>query len=512
MAKKNKNRVTVIIPTYNSWTTLKECISSVQKQTLKPDEIIVVDNNSSDGTSKRVNQKFPSVKLVTLSINTGVTGGRNAGINKATESSDYLFFFDHDMVAEPNMLKELLLVAETDSTIGIVTPKIYYWGNKKRIWSAGTGINLWTGQILFRGGEDVGQYEDIEEVQVAPAALLVKRKVIRKVKAFDNCYFATYEDTDFCFRVRKRGFKTFYAPKAVAYHKLSDNPIDDAERVLSRASWVGRNRVIFMKRFGKSFPVFILFLPVFLSYYFYLAIKISKFNKWLDFIKGTIVGLLPSFISERNIPFSYIGVIRKAIGDDVETILDLGCGEGRLMEVLAVDEAWKVTGVDLYLPSINIANTTAKYTNLIKGDIEKVVKNLISERKKFDVVLCSQVIEHLSKEKGERLLGLLDKLATKRIVISTPRGYFEQIEESLGVNKHQEHLSQWWERDFGSRGYIVSGTGLRFLWSYSGLARSNFKLIASFFRLIAFILSPIVYYFPILSVNLIAIKNIQSDK
>lgn len=512
MNKKNKASVSVVIPTYNSWATLKECIASIQKQVLKPLEIIVVDNNSSDGTTDKIRKIFPSIKLITLNKNTGVTGGRNEGIMKAASSSNYLLFFDHDMIAEKNMLGELISAAEAESKVGIATPKIYYWGNKKKIWSAGTGINLWTGQILFRGGEDVGQYEDIEEVQVAPAALLVKREVIREIKEFDNCYFATYEDTDFCFSARKKGFKTFYVPKAVAYHKLSDNPADDAERVLSRAYWVGRNRVIFMKRFGKSFPVFILFLPIFLSYYFYLAIKISKFNKWLDFIKGTIVGLLPSFISERNVPFSYIGTIKKAIGDDVKTILDLGCGEGKLMEVLAVDEAWEVTGVDLYLPSINIANTTAKYNNLIKGDIEEAAKELISKRKKFDVVLCSQAIEHLSQEKGERLLGLLDKLATKRIVISTPRGYLEQIEESVGTNKYQEHLSQWWEKDFGSRGYIVNGTGLRFLWSYSGLARSNFRLIASFFRLIAFIFSPFVYYFPVLSVNLIAIKNIQSDK
>lgn len=286
----NAKKISVIIPTYNSWNTLKSCIISMEGQTLKPKEIIVVNNGSSDGTSEKVKSKFPEIKLITLNSNTGVTGGRNTGIKKANPKLDYLFFFDHDMVAEKNMLRELVKVAESNKDIGIVTPKIYYFGNRKRIWSAGTGINLWTGQILFRGGEDKGQYETEEEVQVAPAALLVKKETIKKIKEFDDKYFATYEDTDFCFRAREKGFKTFYAPKAVAFHILSWDPKDDVDRVLSRSYWVGRNRVIFMKRFGKNFSIFLIFLPIYCGYYLFKAMENKKMNKWFNFMKGTFIG------------------------------------------------------------------------------------------------------------------------------------------------------------------------------------------------------------------------------
>lgn len=61
MNKKNKTNVLVVIPTYNSWVTLKECIASIQKQVLKPLEIIVVDNNSSDGTTDKIRKIFPSI-------------------------------------------------------------------------------------------------------------------------------------------------------------------------------------------------------------------------------------------------------------------------------------------------------------------------------------------------------------------------------------------------------------------------------------------------------------------
>lgn len=287
-----RRNISVIIPTYNGWTTLKDCIKSIEKQSLPPTEIIVVDNKSSDGTPDKVSRYFKDIKLITLEKNTGVTGGRNAGIKSASKSSNYLFFLDHDMVGNERMLEELVNVAETKPDIGIVTPKIYYWEDKQRIWSAGTAINLWTGQVIFRGGKDLGYYGKTEEVQVAPAAMLVKKEVVNKIKYFDERYFATYEDTDFCFRARKNGFKTFYAPKAIAFHKISPKPEDEAIRLLNRAYWVGRNRVLFMKDFGKNFYIFLLFLPLYFVYYLRLAYKSHRLSSLIKFIGGTGAGLL----------------------------------------------------------------------------------------------------------------------------------------------------------------------------------------------------------------------------
>jgi GT2 family glycosyltransferase len=285
-------QISVVIPTYNSWETLKDCIKSIYDQTAKPVEVIVVDNASPDNTGNNVKKYFSQVKLIQMNKNTGVTGGRNQGIEVVSKNSDHIFFFDHDMVADKKMLEELVKVAKVDERIGIVTPRIYYWQDKKRIWSAGTGINLWTGQVVFRGGEDRGQFEKVEEVQVAPAAMLVKKAVIEKIAGFDERYFATFEDTNFCFRAKKAGFKTYYAPKAIAYHKLSTDPKDEADRLLARAYWIGRNRVLFMKEFGKNFFVFLAFLSIFSFYYLFLAIKYRRLPDWFRFIYGTFYGIL----------------------------------------------------------------------------------------------------------------------------------------------------------------------------------------------------------------------------
>lgn len=280
-------RISVIIPTYNSNKTLYECVVSMLAQTTKVTEVIVVDNASTDDTKQVITTlsiKDSRVKYFRNTKNRGVTGGRNRGIGELSGMSDYILFFDHDMVAEKRMVEKLVDVAESADNIGIVTPKIFYFNDKTRIWSAGTGINLWTGQVLFRGGKDHGQYEMTQEVQVAPAAMLVKRGVFKKVRKFDERYFATFEDTDFCFRAKVAGYKTFYAHKALAWHKISPNPRDETERLLSRAYWVGRNRVLFMKDFGKL--TFWFFIPIYALYFMRLSIKSNSIGHFFQYLSG----------------------------------------------------------------------------------------------------------------------------------------------------------------------------------------------------------------------------------
>ncbi len=294
-------KISIIVPTYNGRKTLEQALYSLARQTLKTFEIIVVDNASTDGSAALL-QKLQASRLKFRIIrnkkNLGVTGGRNSGIKAANKKANYLFFFDHDMVADKKMLEGLVNVANSDSDIGIVTPKIYYWEDKKIIWSAGTNINLWTGQVLFRGGKDQGQYETVEEVQVAPAAILVKRQVVEKINMFDDRFFATYEDTDFCFRARRAGFKTYYVPTAIAYHKISREKKLEQKHLLSRSFWIARNRLIFMHEFGKNYLLFLLISPVYFFYFVKLAINQKDFFGLVNYLKGYLAGIMD--VSDRK--------------------------------------------------------------------------------------------------------------------------------------------------------------------------------------------------------------------
>ncbi len=288
-----KYKIIAIIPTYNQKAAVCEAIDSILNQSIKVTKIIVIDNASDDGTFDLLSEKYkenPFIQLIRLSTNTGAVGGRNEGIRNATEY-EYLLFFDHDMVAAPDMLEKLLEVFQDHQQAGIINPKIYYSDNPKIIWSAGTDINLASGKNIFRGGEDKGQYNTIVPVGIAPAVLLIKKSVIEAIGMFDPIYRHSYEDTDYCCRAKKANFLTYYTPWAVAYHKIPLNFDDSNIRLLKLTYLVARNRIIFMKKNSTNFLLFLFFIPVYFVYYAGLALKYKKYKAIVEYIKGTFSGL-----------------------------------------------------------------------------------------------------------------------------------------------------------------------------------------------------------------------------
>lgn len=210
-----------------------------------------------------------------------------------------------------------------------------------------------------------------------------------------------------------------------------------------------------------------------------------------------------------TIPFSYMWLLRQSLGNP-KTILDLGCGDGNLMELLSEGKSWKVTGVDIHTKNVKVASQRSLFTKVFKEDIIKFVKKQVLKKKKYDVVFCSQVIEHIDRKEGEELLTLVDSIARQRVIIGTPREFMEQPHTYLGDNPHQVHKSGWLEEDFRKSGYKVFGIGFSPLWSETGLIRiNNNRVLTSFFLAISFLLSPIVYFIPKIAAGILCIKDIK---
>lgn len=299
MNNKNFPLVSIIVPTYNLKDIFLECLQTIVNQDYIHTEIIVVDNASTDGTSEMVKKQFPRVILIRNTKNLGSTGGMNTGLKKA--KGEYLWFIDHDNILNRNMLSQMVKLAESDPHIGIAVPKIYYWEKKDIIWAAGTSVNMITGINIAREGKDVGQYEKIEEVDIAPANFLVRREVIDKVGFYDDIFFVCYEDSDFCARVRKAGYKIMYTPKAVCYHKF---PFLDQKtskkRWLSRAYFAARNKIIFMRKDSPFFLLFVMLYPAWFLIYTYQAIRYFNFSALWNFYRGMFDGFKWAFSDSKN--------------------------------------------------------------------------------------------------------------------------------------------------------------------------------------------------------------------
>ena len=207
-----------------------------------------------------------------------------------------------------------------------------------------------------------------------------------------------------------------------------------------------------------------------------------------------------------HIPFSYMWTLKKIAGNP-KTVLDIGCGDGEIMRIIG-DKKWKITGVDIYSDSLKQAKATRMYNELIKGDLIKVCNQLVKKKSKYDLVFCSQVIEHITKKDGEMLLDLAEKLGKKRIYFGTPLGFMHQPHVFYKGNPHQEHQSGWELEEFTSRGFTIHGVGFKPIWSESGLGRTENKFFELILTAIGYVVSPFVYYFPKTAAGILATKDL----
>lgn len=214
-------KVFVVIPNLNGADFLQSCLESLQNQT-QTHEVVIVDNNSTDNSVYIIEEYFPSSTLLKLHKNHGFAGGVNKGISYALENgADAVALFNNDAVADKNWLKKLVKTMESTQA-GIVTCKLMR-DDKRHFDSTGDFYSVYG--IAFPRGRnkaDKGQYDKSEEVFGASGgASLYSAKMLKEIGLFDERFFAYFEDIDISFRARLAGWKIFYEPESIAYHRVS---------------------------------------------------------------------------------------------------------------------------------------------------------------------------------------------------------------------------------------------------------------------------------------------------
>jgi hypothetical protein len=187
---------------------------------------VVIDNVSSDGSCEVIEKQFPSVTLIRSKKHLGITDSRNIGVDWAlSNSADYILFLDNDTIVQEDMLTELVSGLEQDDRIAVTTAKIYFYSDRDRIWALGGTINFYKGNISLIGYDEIdhGQYDScstFEVDHVIGCCLMIRSKVIKKIGKLDP-HFYYGEDTEFCIRAKRAGYKVVVNPRAVMWHKES---------------------------------------------------------------------------------------------------------------------------------------------------------------------------------------------------------------------------------------------------------------------------------------------------
>ena len=212
--------ISAVIINYNSEKFIKDNLNSLQKQTYKFKQIIVIDNNSTDGSLKIIN-KFDKIEKVFLNYNAGYAKAANIGIKKST--SDLILIANSDIILDSNFNYFVINKFEENKEISLLSPLILRF-DKTTIDSAGQTYSksLYPIEIGYNKNINKVEVKQKKVFSVCGAATVFSKKALEKLKIFNEYYdedfFIFWEDFDIGWRANIYKLKSIFFPKAIVYH------------------------------------------------------------------------------------------------------------------------------------------------------------------------------------------------------------------------------------------------------------------------------------------------------
>ena len=205
-------KITVYVPTLNSQKTIKKCLLSILNQSIKPNNIIIVDGNSTDKTKEIFDQIKNKTKIPMSFIvqkKKGLANARNIAITHT--NSDFIVSFDSDVVADKNWIKESLIHLDDKKIIGVGGKLIEK--HKNNVFDNWRSIHM---------KQNFGSKQVLNPKFLIGANTIFRTNILKKIMYNEN-YVSNYEDVDISKRILDSGYNLFYEPKAKCYHLRRDN-------------------------------------------------------------------------------------------------------------------------------------------------------------------------------------------------------------------------------------------------------------------------------------------------
>ncbi|MBC8549510.1 MAG: glycosyltransferase family 2 protein [Candidatus Brocadiales bacterium] len=218
--------ISFIIVNWNTRDILMDCLNSIYKTVTDIEvEVYVVDNNSTDGSQAAVKKQFPDVKLIENKANTGFAHANNQALR--IMQGRFAVLLNSDAVLKENSVKKLLAFMTTTSRAGIAGVQLLNDDGSRQnsidnFPSTETEIfNKSILRLFFPGkypSKNRIHENPIEVDSVIGACMMVRKEAMDEVGVFDEDYFIFLEETDWCFRMYKKGWKVYHVPDAEVFH------------------------------------------------------------------------------------------------------------------------------------------------------------------------------------------------------------------------------------------------------------------------------------------------------
>ena len=226
-ADATRMKTAVVILNWNTEDFLRKFLPGLTASVfeVKDAEVIVADNDSSDGSMLVMNEVFPQIRTINLEKNFGFTGGYNRAFNEI--DCEYFVLINSDIEVSQGWLKPLVDWMDNHPDCGACAPKLHSWQEKEKFEYAGAaggyidkyGYPFCRGRVLKRLETDRGQYDSPSDVFWATGAcLMVRSSVYKALGGLDERFFAHMEEIDLCWRMQLHGWKVTVIPESVVYH------------------------------------------------------------------------------------------------------------------------------------------------------------------------------------------------------------------------------------------------------------------------------------------------------
>lgn len=247
----NKPSVFIVILNWNGKEDTLACLSSVFLIDYSNFNVVVVDNGSVDGSVESFVAEYPDLKIIQTGDNLGYAGGNNCGIKYALENNaEYILLLNNDTVVAPDFLTHLFESSLNFPHGYILGPKIYYYDHPEKIWFAGGKWNSNTLKTEHIGMGQINsqQFEQVIEVDyITGCALFASSSTFKEVGMLDDAFFLTFEETDWCYRAKAKGYHCIFIPKSIVWHKVSvsfggaSSPLANYFMTRNKLLWIEKN-------------------------------------------------------------------------------------------------------------------------------------------------------------------------------------------------------------------------------------------------------------------------------
>jgi len=218
--------LSIIIVNWNTSELLDKCLSAVVDMVKAPSyEIIVVDNASTDGSVAMVRRRYPQIRIITNDVNRGFGAANNQAF--AVMKGQYALLLNTDAILTDNAAAELYAFMEGHPRAGMCCGQLLNAdGSKQNSIAAFPSLltlitNMSLLEYLLPGIFPSKRYDHVEPIEVdsgVGACLMVRKTAMEEVGWFDERYFFFFEETDWAYRMRRKGWKVYHVPTAHIYH------------------------------------------------------------------------------------------------------------------------------------------------------------------------------------------------------------------------------------------------------------------------------------------------------